>query len=61
MKLTLDRSVDYAEPILYCSRRVRLTAGDRINEEQLLLNADRKRLPGTERVLDVIVCTQVST
>ena len=55
MQLTLDRSVHRAKPLPYRSRRVRLMATDRINEEQFFLDADRKRLSAPERVLDVIV------
>jgi hypothetical protein len=36
-------------------------AAHRINQEQLLLNADRERLPRAERVAELIVRTQVST
>jgi hypothetical protein len=61
MELALDRSVNPAKPLLYRRRRVRLTAANRINQEQLLLNADRERLSRAERVAELIVRTQVST
>ena len=59
MQLPLDPSVHRAEPILYRSRRVRLTAGDRIYQEQLLLNPDRERISRAEFVADLLVRTQV--
>jgi hypothetical protein len=61
MQLALDRSVNRAKLLLYRPRRVRLTAANRINQEQLLLNADRQRLSRAERVGELIVRTQVST
>ena len=61
MQLALDRSVNRAKPLLYRRRRVRLMAAHRINQEQLLLNADRERLSRAERVAELIVRTQVST
>jgi hypothetical protein len=50
MQLALDRSVNRGKRLLYRRRRVRLTAANRINQEQLLLNADRERLSRAERV-----------
>ena len=61
MQLALDRSVNRPKPLLYRRRRVRLMAAHRINQEQLLLNADRERLSRAERVAELIVRTQVST
>jgi hypothetical protein len=61
MQLALDPSINRAKSLLYRRRRVRLMAAHRINQEQLLLNADRERLSRAERVAELIIRTQVST
>ncbi len=55
MQLAFDRPVNRAKPFLYRSGRVRLTAANRINEKQLLLDADRERLSRAERAVDLIM------
>jgi hypothetical protein len=44
VQLTLYRPSDRPEPLLYRGRGIRLMARDGIHEEQLLLDADGKRL-----------------
>jgi hypothetical protein len=50
VQLALDRPVDRADPLLDGRRGVDLRAGERVDEEQLLLDADRERRAGSEAV-----------
>jgi hypothetical protein len=58
VELALDRAVDRAEPFLDRCRGVRLVSGDRVDEEQLLFDAERERLSGAEGVVGLLVRRQ---
>jgi hypothetical protein len=55
MQLAFNRSVNRAKPLPRRRRRVHLMAAYRINQEQLLLNADPERLSRAERVAELIL------
>src|SRR6185503_17729134 len=55
VQLALDGAVDRAEPVEDRPGGVRLPTGDGVDEEQLLLDADRERVPRPEGVADLLV------
>jgi hypothetical protein len=50
VQLALDRPIDRPDALLDGRRGVDLRAGERVDEEQLLLDADRERRAGSEAV-----------
>jgi hypothetical protein len=55
VQLALDRPLDGPNALLHRGRRVDLRPGERIDEEQLLLDADGERGTGAEGVLAWVV------
>jgi hypothetical protein len=51
VELALHRAAHVTDPLLDGRRRVDLRPGDRVDEEQLLLDADREGLARPESVL----------
>ena len=54
MQLPLDLALHVPEPSKHCLRRIRLMTGHWVDEEQLLLDAERKRPPRTEMVFELL-------
>jgi hypothetical protein len=55
VQLPHDLPLDLAEPLEHRRRAVRLTPGERVDQEQLLLDPDRERLTGAEAVIAIML------